>query len=309
MTTRPDTADSSKIVPRAAGDSRASLWQMLKEAVTEWIEDDASQLAAALSYYTAVSVAPLLVLIVVIVGLFLGEELAESQLLTQLRGAIGPEGALFLQTALENADQPTLASIAGILSSLTLLWSATNVFGQLQNSLNTIWDVEKKSSGGLWNTIRTRFLSFTLVLGIAFLLLVSLVISAALTTFIEWGNGILPGMDWLWQVVNLVVSFGVVVLLFAAIYKVLPDVQIAWRTVWLGATVTALLFTLGKFILSWYLANAGSTYGAIGSLVVFLLWVYYSAQILFFGAEFTQVYARHYAPDNELGELARTNPQ
>ncbi len=282
---------------------------MLKEAVTEWIEDDASQLAAALSYYTAVSVAPLLVLIVVIVGLFLGEELAESQLLTQLRGAIGPEGALFLQTALENADQPTLASIAGILSSLTLLWSATNVFGQLQNSLNTIWDVEKKSSGGLWNTIRTRFLSFTLVLGIAFLLLVSLVISAALTTFIEWGNGILPGMDWLWQVVNLVVSFGVVVLLFAAIYKVLPDVQIAWRTVWLGATVTALLFTLGKFILSWYLANAGSTYGAIGSLVVFLLWVYYSAQILFFGAEFTQVYARHYAPDNELGELARTNPQ
>lgn len=291
MATKSDTL----FVRPEAGD-RASLWQILKETVREWLDDDASQLAAALSYYTAVSIAPLLVLLVVIIGLFLGEELAQSQLLGQLRGAIGPEGARFLETALENADQPTMASIAGILSFLTLIWSATNVFGQLQNSLNLIWNVEDEVGGGLWNTIRARFLSFTLVLGVAFLLLVSLVLSAALTTVIEWGNGILPGVDWLWQLLNFALSFGVVTLLFAAIYKVLPDVQIAWRTVWLGAAVTALLFTLGKFILSWYLANAGSTYGAVGSLVVFLLWVYYSAQILFFGAEFTQVYARHHNP-------------
>ena len=274
--------------------SKRSLWQLLKQTVEEWIEDDAAQLAAALSYYTAVSIAPLLVLVVVIVGLFLGAEAAQGQLLAQLQGAMGKEGSQFLQTVLENADQPTLASMAGILSFIALLWGATNVFTQLHNSLNAIWDVEAEKNAGLWRTIRARFLSFTMVLGIAFLLLVSLVISTVLTALNHWAHSALPGADWVWQVINLAVSFVVTTLLFAAIYKVLPDAEIAWRDVWPGAVVTALLFTGGKFLLDWYLTNAGSAYGAVGSLVVFLLWVYYSAQILFLGAEFTQVYSRYY---------------
>lgn len=277
------------------GEGTRSWWQVLTGTVKEWLADEASQLAAALAYYTAVSIAPLLVLIVVIVGLILGEQgTAESQLIGQLRGVMGEQGAQFLQTVLENAQQPTLASVAGILSSLALLWGATNVFSQLQSSLNRIWNVQPKPGRSIWRMIKDRFLSFTLVLGIAFLLLVSLVLTSVLSTLADWGQGLLPSADWIWQVVNFAVSFAVITLLFAAIYRVLPDAEIVWRDVWLGAAVTALLFNLGKYGLGLYLANAGSTYGAVGSLVVFLLWVYYSAQILFLGAEFTQVYARHF---------------
>lgn len=277
------------------GEGTRSWLQVLTGTVKEWLADEASQLAAALAYYTAVSIAPLLVLIVVIVGLILGEQgTAESQLIGQLRGVMGEQGAQFLQTVLENAQQPTLASVAGILSSLALLWGATNVFSQLQSSLNRIWNVQPKPGRSIWRMIKDRFLSFTLVLGIAFLLLVSLVLTSVLSTLADWGQGLLPSADWIWQVVNFAVSFAVITLLFAAIYRVLPDAEIVWRDVWLGAAVTALLFNLGKYGLGLYLANAGSTYGAVGSLVVFLLWVYYSAQILFLGAEFTQVYARHF---------------
>lgn len=270
------------------------MWDLLKTTWKEWNEDEASLLAAALSYYTAVSIAPLLVLVLVIVGMFLGQAAAEGELVTQLRAAMGTEGAQFLETVIQNADQPTLASVAGILSFLTLLWGSTNVFAQLQNSLNKIWNVERKPNAGIWATLRSRLLSFTMVLGVAFMLLVSLVLSTFLSVFVKWGHGLLPGADFVWQIVNFLVSFGVITLLFAAIFKVLPDVKIAWRDVWLGAVVTALLFTIGKYLLGLYLANAGSAYGAVGSLVVFLLWVFYSAQILFMGAEFTQVYARRY---------------
>jgi membrane protein len=270
------------------------MWQLLKTTWKEWNEDEASLLAAALAYYTAVSIAPLLVLVVVIVGFFLGQQAAQSQLMMQLQAAMGEQGSQFLGTILENADRPQLASVAGILSFLTLLWGSTNVFAQLQNSLNKIWNVKRKPDAGIWATIRSRLLSFTMVLGVAFMLLVSLVLSTVLTTLIDIGHGLLPGADWIWQVVNFLVSYSVITLLFAAIYKVLPDADVAWRDVWLGAAVTALLFTIGKFVLGLYLANAGNAYGAVGSVVVFLLWVYYSAQILFMGAEFTQVYARRF---------------
>jgi membrane protein len=270
------------------------MWQLLKTTWKEWNEDEASLLAAALAYYTAVSIAPLLVLVVVIVGFFLGQQAAQSQLMTQLQAAMGEQGSQFLGTILENADRPQLASVAGILSFLTLLWGSTNVFAQLQNSLNKIWNVERKPDAGIWATIHSRLLSFTMVLGVAFMLLVSLVLSTVLTTLIDIGHGLLPGADWIWQVVNFLVSYSVITLLFAAIYRVLPDADVAWRDVWLGASVTALLFTIGKFVLGLYLANAGNSYGAVGSVVVFLLWVYYSAQILFMGAEFTQVYARRF---------------
>jgi membrane protein len=270
------------------------MWQLLKTTWKEWNEDEASLLAASLSYYTAVSIAPLLVLVVVIVGFFLGQQTAESQLITQLQAAMGTEGSQFLATILENADQPQLASAAGLLSFATLIWGSTNLFAQLQNSLNKIWNVARKPGGGIWATLRSRLLSFSMVLGVAFLLLVSLVLSTVLTTVVDIGHGLLPGADWVWQVVNFLVSFGVITFLFAAIYKVLPDADVAWRDVWLGAAVTALLFSIGKFVLGLYLANAGNAYGAVGSVVVFLLWVFYSAQILFMGAEFTQVYARRY---------------
>lgn len=270
------------------------MWQLLKTTWREWNADEASLLAAALSYYTAVSIAPLLVLVVMIAGFFLGQETAQSQLVTQLRAGMGPEGSQFLETVLESADQPTLASAAGIISFLTLLWGSTNVFAQLHNSLNKIWNVERASGASVWTTLRSRLLSFTMVLGVAFMLLVSLVLSTLLAVFLETGRDLLPGADWIWQIVNSLVSFGVITFLFAAMFKVLPDAKIAWRDVWLGAAVTTLLFTVGKYLLGLYLANAGSAYGAVGSVVVFLLWVFYSAQILFMGAEFTQVYARRF---------------
>jgi membrane protein len=255
------------------------MWQLLKETISEWRNDNASQLAAALAFYTAVSIAPLLVLLVVLIGWFLGTQRAQEELLAQLEETVGTEGAAFLTIVLENAARPTLATVAGIFSFLVLLWGATNLFSQLQSSLNAIWNVEPDPNRGVLGLLKDRLLSFLLVIGVAFLLLVALVLSAVLSALSNTGPDWLPGVDWLW-------------LLFAAIYKVLPDTHIAWRDVWLGGAVTAALFTIGNFLLSFYLGNAGSVYGTVGSVMVFLLWVYYSAQILFLGAEFTQVYAR-----------------
>lgn len=269
-----------------------TMWHTLQETIREWRADNASQLAAALAYYTVISIAPLLVLVVVIVGFLLGREAAETQLLAQLRTTLGVQGSEFLQLAIENASQPSLASWAGILSSLTLLWGSTNVFSQLQSSLNQIWGVEPRPDLGIWVTIRTRALAFALVLGAALLVLASVIASSVLSTLVRLAPTWLPGGNWLWQGINYLVALLIITLLVAVIYKVLPDVKLPWRQLWPGAVVTGLLFTLGQAILAWYLSNTGSTYGAVGSVVVFLLWVYYSAQILFLGAEFTQVYAR-----------------
>lgn len=273
----------------------ASLWEIARQTVTEWRNDNASRLAAALSYYTAVAIAPLLVLLVTGIGLLFGKDSAQVQLVSQLRGIVGPQGAEVAKAVLDGADRPDLAGIAGILSLLTLLWGASNVFVQLQDSLNTIWGVEpKERSSGIKSFIRERFLSFGMILVIGFLLLVSLILGAVISALGGVFNGLLPGMELLWQLVNFVVSFGVTTLLFALIYKVLPDAEFSWHDVWMGAAVTALLFTVGKSLLGLYLGNqsTASAYGAAGSLVVLLIWIYYSAQIFFFGAEFTQVYAR-----------------
>lgn len=270
------------------------MWQLLKTTWKAWNEDDATVLAAALAYFTAVSIAPLLVLIVVIAGLFLGRGAAQEQLLTRVQSMLGAQGSRFLEIVLENASQPELSGIAGVLSFLLLIWGSTNVFAQLQNSLNKIWGVERTAGGGVWATIRSRLLAFAMVIGAALLLLVSMVLSALLTTFVRWGSDLLPGSDWMWQVFNSVLTFIVSALLFAAIYKVLPNARVVWRDVLIGAAVTALLFVVGNYLLSLYLANAGSAYGVVGSLAVFLLWVFYSAQIFFFGAEFAQAYAQRY---------------
>ncbi|MCB0061346.1 MAG: YihY/virulence factor BrkB family protein, partial [Caldilineaceae bacterium] len=253
-------------------------WQLIKESFTEWLNDDASRLAAALAFFTAISIAPLLVMVIVIAGFVWGQGAVQSQLMSQLQSAIGPQGAQFISTVLNNADQPTASSIAGLVSLGVLLWGSTNVFAQLQSSLNRIWNVEPKPGRGIWGTIHDRVLSFGMVLGIAFLLLVSLVLNAVLSALSSTSLNLLPGIGWLWQVADFVLSFLVITLLFAAIYKVLPDVEISWRTVWGGAIVTALLFTIGKLVLGLYLGNATSAYGAAGSVMAFLLWVYYSAQ-------------------------------
>jgi membrane protein len=219
------------------------------------------------------------------------------------------------QAVIESADQPDLAGVAGILSLLTLLWGASNVFVQLQDSLNTIWGVEVKERNQGWQSLlRERFLSFSMILVIGFLLLVSLVLGALISAVGGVFNGLLPGLEWVWQLANFAISFGVTILLFAAIYKVLPDAEFSWRDVWMGATATALLFTVGKWLLGLYLGyqSAASAYGAAGSLVVLLIWIYYSAQIFFFGAEFTQVYARRagegVAPDAKAQPIQSPQP-
>lgn len=273
------------------------LWELLKETFEEWKEDKASRLAAALSYYTIFSLPGLLLIVVAVAGFFWGQEAVREDLLSQVSALVGEQGAEAVGTMLDNAGWDTDASIvATIIGVVTLLLAATGAFGQLQEALNTVWEVAPAPGASVWQVVTKRVLSFSLILGIAFLLLVSLVISAALTGLGNYLETLLPNMIWLVQILNVVISFVVITLLFALMYRYLPDVEIAWKDVLVGAALTALLFTLGKFALGVYLGQSGaaSAYGAAGSLVLILLWVYYSAQILFFGAEFTQVYAgRH----------------
>jgi len=282
------------------------IFEMLKETYSEWSEDKASRLAAALAYYTVFSLAPLVVIVLAILGFFFSGNRVEEFLIEQFGGLVGPEGAEITGQIIENANQPNTSLVAGLIGVATLLFGATGVFTQLQDSLNTVWEVTPKPGRGIINIIKSRFLSFTMILGIGFLLLVSLLLSAMLAALNEFISGLLPEAVILGQVINFVVSFGLITLLFAMIYKILPDVEIAWGDVWMGAMVTALLFSVGKFLLGFYLGNQtfGSTYGAAGSILIILLWVYYSAQILLFGAEFTQVYARRFGSRIEPSENA-----
>ncbi|NHC37264.1 YihY/virulence factor BrkB family protein [Scytonema millei] len=269
---------------------------LLRETFTEWNEDKASRLAAALAYYTVFSLAPMLIIAIAIAGAVFGEEAARGEIVTQIQGLVGRDGAKFIETAIEGASKPRAGTIASLISIAVLLFGASGLFAQLQDSLNTIWEVQPKPGRGVIGILRDRFLSFTMVLGVGFLLLVSLVLSAGLSGLVNFLGSLLPGIGALLQLANFVLSFAVTTLLFGLIYKVLPDVKIAWSDVWSGAIVTSLLFSIGRFALGLYLGNSsfGSTYGAAGSVVIILVWVYYAAQILFFGAEFTQVYARRY---------------
>lgn len=273
-------------------------WRLLKETFAEWNDDKASQMAAALAYYTVFSLAPLLIIVIAIAGFFFGEEAARGEIVGQIEGLVGRDGATVIQTALENTHRPGsgVGIIASLISIAVLIFGASGVFVQLQEALNEIWDVVPNAKQGVGNVVRKRAMSFAVVLSIGFLLLVSLVVSAALSAINTFASGLLPGFDVLWSLINLVISFVVTTLLFALIYKYLPDVDVAWRDVWVGATLTSILFSVGRYLIGLYLGNSsfGSTYGAAGSLVILLAWIYYSVQILFFGAEFTQVYARRY---------------
>ena len=267
--------------------------QLLLATWKAWRKDEATVLAAALAYFASVSIAPLLVLVVALVGLFFGRQAAQDQVIAQVRNVVGDQGSQFFVTVLDNARQPTLASAAGILSFGLLLWGSTNVFTQLHNALNRIWLVGN-APGGVRSSVRGRLLAFAMVLGAAFLLFVAMVLSTTLAALGQLGALLLPGADWIWQLGNYLAMFIVSMPLFAIIFKVVPDAHIAWRDVLLGAAVTAILFVAGNFVLGLYLAHAGSAYGAVGSLAVFLLWVFYSAQIFFFGAEFAKVYSHRY---------------
>jgi len=270
------------------------IWKLAKDTATDWVDDDAQTLAAALAYYALLSLAPLLVISVGIAGWFLGAEAARGQVSGQLSAIVGTEAADGIQSVVASADAPKRGVIGAVVGIVTLFVGASGVFGQLQTSLDRIWEVEPKPGRGLWVQAKERFFSFTMVLGVAFLLLVSLVLSSLLSSFGQFLADTLPGGAVLWQVANFALSFGVVSLLFALIFKVIPDAKVQWRDVWVGAIMTALLFTIGKQLLGLYLGRAalGSSYGAAGSIVALVVWVYYAAQILFMGAEFTQVQAR-----------------
>lgn len=270
---------------------------LLKETVQEWQEDKVPLWAAGLSYYTIFSLAPLLIIAIAIAGSVFGEEAARGEIVGQIQGLIGRDGATAVESMIQNANHPNSGgAIATLFGVATLIFGASGVFGQLQDALNSIWEVPASPKQGFTKLILSRVLSFAMVFVIGFLLLVSLVISAGLAAVNTYFGSLLPGFGFLWQIINFAVSFSVVTLLFAMIYKFLPDVKVPWSDLWVGATVTALLFTIGKFAIGLYLGNSsvGSTYGAAGSLVVVLIWIYYSAQILLFGAEFTQVYAKHH---------------
>lgn len=294
--------------------SRLKAWfSLLKETFQEWNEDKAPRLAAALAYYTAFSLAPLLIVVISIAGLIYGHDAVVGRLQYEIQGLVGAQAASAIQDMLANFSHPASGIIATVIGLITLLLGAAGVFGQLQDALDTIWEVAPKPGQGIMAIIRQRFISFTMVLGIGFLLLVSLVVSAGVTAVGTLIGDRIPQSAFLLQLVNFVISFGVIMLLFALIYKVLPDVTIGWRDVWMGAAVTALLFTIGKLLIGLYLGSSsvGSAYGAAGSFVILLLWIYYSAQILLFGAEFTQVYARTYGsrivPSKNAIQLSETD--
>lgn len=272
-----------------------SAWPLLKRTYADWSEDKVPRLGAALAFYTVLSLAPLLLIVIAIAGAVFGEDAVRGELVGQIDQLVGRQGAEAIQEMLANAQKPGRGLVASIVGFVTLLVGATGVFGQLQDAMNTIWEVQPRPGRGLWGMIRERFLSFTMILAIAFLLLVSLVVSTALSALGKFLAGALP-FAVLMQAINLVISYGVVVVLFALIFKWLPDVKIAWSDVWIGAALTGLLFVIGKFALGMYLgrASVAGAYGAAGSFVVLLLWIYYSSQIVFFGAEFTQVYANAY---------------
>jgi membrane protein len=281
---------------RALAMNIKAVWQLLTETFHQWNEDKPFQLAAALSYYTVFSLAPLLIIAIAVAGLVFGREATQSQIMNTMQGLVGPQGAQAIQAMIQNASTPNSGLFATIVGLVTLLLGAGGVVGQLQDSLNTIWGVVPKPDLGFKGQLRTRFISFAMVLGIGFLLLVSLVVSAGLTAFLQFVGGASVGESIVWHGVEMLVSFGFTTLLFALIYKVLPDVYMAWKDVWIGAAMTSLLFTLGKFLIGLYLGKSSvtSAYGAAGSFVVILLWVYYSSLVFFFGAEFTQAYATRY---------------
>jgi membrane protein len=282
-------------------------WALLKQTFHDWKDDKAPRLGAALAYYSIFSLAPLLVVCLAVAGLFFDGDQVFEELDNQLSQLLGDEAAAAVQELLRAAKKPSRGLIATVSGAIVLLWGASGVFAQLQDALNTIWEVKPKAGRGILGTIKDRFLSFTMVLGTGFLLLISLVLSTALQAIGTWTSGIFSGPEWVMQALNVFGSYLVISFLFAMIFKYVPDAIISWRDVWIGAAATAGLFVVGKWAIGLYLGRGGisNSFGSAASFVLVLVWIYYSAQILFLGAEFTQAYASMYgshvmpAPDAE----------
>jgi membrane protein len=270
------------------------LFKLFVKAGKAWSDDFAPSMGAAISYYTVFSLAPLLVIVIAMAGAVFGREAVQGLIVTQLAGLIGQQGAGLVQGVIASASDTDKGLVAGLASLFVLIVGATTVFAELQNALDRIWHVPAaKKPSGIMAILRARLLSFGLILGLVFLMMVSLAVSAAVAAFGSFADGLLPGSEILLHVINIAVSVGIATLLFAMIYKLMPSTPIAWRDVWVGAFTTAVLFEVGKFLIGLYLGKSRITesFAAAGSLVVLLAWVYYAAQIFLLGAEFTKVYA------------------
>jgi membrane protein len=291
------------------------IWELVKDAGRAWSDDRAPRMGAALAYYAVFSLAPLLLIAIGIAGAVRGEQAARGEIVGQIEQTVGKPAAEAIQGMLKSAWDAEGSTLPTLVGFAVLLFGASGVFVELHDALNTIWKVPPKPGQGFLRLLRDRLLSFTVVLGTGFLLLVSLIVSAALAALSHFLTpDSLPGGVYLWQGVNILVSFCFIALLFAMIFKLLPDTRVAWRDVWVGAALTALLFTAGKYLLGLYIGQSGvtSTFGAAGSLVLVLLWVYYSAQILLFGAEFAYAYSKRRGskagPSGE-GTVAASRPR
>ncbi|MGZ3239390.1 MAG: YihY/virulence factor BrkB family protein [Burkholderiaceae bacterium] len=270
-----------------------NIWILTKAAASSWVDDYAQSMGAAIAYYTMFSIAPLLLCVISIAGIIFGADAARGEIFIQLQGLMGSQGAQAVEDLLMSVNKPTQGIAATLIGGILLLIGATIVFGELQDALDRIWRAPKRKKGGLWSLVRARLLSFGMILGIGFLLIVSLLVSAALAAVGKLWGSFFVGWEILGHVLNFLFSFVFITILFAMIYKIMPRVKVAWRDVWVGAAVTSLLFTFGKFLIGLYIGKSELTsgFGAAGSLVAVLVWVYYSAQIFLLGAEFTWAYA------------------
>lgn len=295
------STSAAALPPKTTRATTLRFFDLGKKAVMAWVDDLAPSMGAAISYYTIFSLAPLLVIVIAIAGAIFGREAVQGEIVVQLQSLIGRDGALAVQGLIKSASEPSKGLAAGAISIVVLLVGATTVFAELQSALDRIWHVpERAKPTGLWAILRARVLSFGLILGLAFLLMVSLSVSSAIAAFGTWTSGMVPGWGRLLQVFNILLSVGISTVLFAMIYKFMPTVKIVWRDVWIGALVTSVLFEIGKAGIALYIGKSGvnESFAAAGSLVVLLAWVYYAAQIFLLGAEFTKVYA------NEHGSVA-----
>jgi membrane protein len=281
------------------------IWSLIKAAFSSWLDDYAPSMGAALAYYTMFSIAPLLLIVISTAGLVFGEEAVRGEVFGQLQGLMGDRGAEAVQGLLESVSKPEEGIAGTVIGTVLLLVGATTVFGELQDAFDRIWRTPgRDKDGGLWRLIRSRLLSFGIILGIGFLMMVSLVFSAAMAALGKWWGPYFASLEILATTLNFLFSFASTIVMFAMLYKFMPRVKIHWQDVWAGAAVTALLFTVGKLLIGIYIGKSAisSGFGAAGSLVVVLVWVYYSAQIFLLGAEFTWIYARTHGSRKESAQ-------
>jgi membrane protein len=269
-------------------------WELIKQTIDEWQEDEAPRMGASLAYYALFSLAPMLVILVAVVGfVYKGDTIGQIQ--RQVQSLVGTDAATTIAAAIHNAATFDQGIIASIVSFVVLSLCATGVFSELHTAMNKIWKVPRREDGFILGLLKDKFASFMMVLAIAALLLISVIVSAVLSAVTAYFSYLLPGTNFLWHIADLVVSFGAATLLFALLFRYVPDERVTWRDVWIGSVTTAILFDIGKFLIGFYIGKSsiGSVFGAAGSGVVILAWVYYSSQLIFLGAEFTQVYAKH----------------